>query len=97
MTFVEVVGEGSNARDRVRVCRRSDRSVKMIDDDTVKPESAGAGGLAWSADSRYVSVDFGGSVTVLDVADTSPARTFRGVGACWSGADTVVVANMTGH
>jgi hypothetical protein len=96
VTFVEVFGEGANARDRVWVYRRDDQSVVMINDDTVKPKSGGNGGLAWSPDNRYVLVTFGGTLTVLDVAGTSPPRTFPGAGACWSGADTVVVARASG-
>ena len=95
VAFIEVFGELSTARDRVWVYRRHDRSVKMISDADVTPKSAGSG-LTWSPDSRYVSVNFGGRVTVLDISETLPSRTFRGVDACWSGAGTLVVGSTAG-
>lgn len=95
VTFIEVFGELSSARDRVWVYRRHDRSVTMLRDHDVTPKSAGSV-LAWSTDGRYVSVNFGGRVTVLDITDTSPPRTFRGIDACWSGAGTVVVGSTDG-
>jgi hypothetical protein len=93
--FVEVVGERSSARDRVWIYRRNDRSVRMIDDDTVRPKSAGSG-LVWSPDSRHVLINFGSGVTVIDVTRTLPSVKFRGADACWSGTRTIVVGGTTG-
>jgi hypothetical protein len=96
VAFVEVIGDGAMAHDRVWVYRRTDSSLTMINDDTVQPKSAGSGGLAWSPDSRYVSIDFGNGITVRAVSEPSPPRTFRGVGACWSGPQTLVVGSPVG-
>lgn len=95
VAFVEVSGERATARDRVWIYRQRDGSVTMIDDDAVRPKSAGSG-LLWSPDRRYLLINFGSGITVLDVTAATPPRKFRGTDACWSDADTIVFGNSVG-
>jgi hypothetical protein len=96
VAFIEVFGDGKAARDRLWVYRLADASLRMIDDAPVQPKSAAGSALTWSPDGRYLSVNFGSSVTVVDVDARTPRRTFRGIDACWSAAGTVVVGNTGG-
>ena len=95
IAFIEVLGDGRDARDRLWIHRRGDRTTKMVNDAPVMPKSAGAG-LSWSSDDRYVSINFGGRVTIVDVSESPPPRTFRGIDACWSDAGAMIVASTDG-
>jgi hypothetical protein len=75
--------------------RRRDGTSKILSAEAVTPKCAGSG-LKWSPDDRYLLVNFGNRVTVLDTTDASPPLKFRGMDACWLDARTVVAERPTG-
>jgi hypothetical protein len=95
VAFMEVADQTLPRHDRIWVYRRPDQSVMLLADQPVSAKSSGTG-LKWSPDDRYLSLNFGSTITVLNVADATIVRTLRGTGACWSDASTLVFETQAG-